>query len=192
MWIAIWTALGFGVAAIFLAALLAVPLDLTFEAEKADALKARVRLEWMFGLVKADIGSSGKQERPERILERGRRMRGVPPVGDGAFLGAVFRLVRRLVKSLRVRELHVDARVGLDDPAETGMAFGLIGPVAGLIAALPGTDINVAPDFDAAGVRGEARGSLRAYPIRAVLAVAAFAATPATWRAMRTGRRARA
>ena len=192
MWIVIWTAVGFGSAVIFLAALLAVPLDLKFEAEKADAPKSRVRLEWMFGLVKANVGNDGKRERPERIVEGGRRMRGVPTVGDGAFLGAVFRLVRRLIKSLRVRELHVDARFGLDDPAETGMLFGLIGPVAGLIAALPETDVNIAPDFDAAGVRGEAHGSLRAYPIRAVLAVAAFAATPATWRAMRAMRRARA
>ena len=106
------------------------------------------------------------------------------------FSGRLFLLARRLARSVQVRDVDVKFQVGTGDPAETGQLYGLIGPGLRLARSSFSPNIRVDPNFVEETFQGHARGAVRAYPIRLIPPLIAFAVSPATFRGVRAMRRA--
>ena len=100
--------------------------------------------------VRGHQGRGGAQKAvdpaPERTArERGRaqskRLRRVP-------MQPALGLLRALPRSINLRRLRVDARVGLGDPAKTGYLFGVVqGLEAGLLQRRKQLQVRLEPDF---------------------------------------------
>lgn len=105
----------------------------------------------------------GRKEAPRKGTSR----RGRPlPAG-------ILDLVFGILAAIRFRRFRVAGRIGLDDPADTGMLWGHLAPfVYGLSA--PGREIEVSPDFSGPCFDLEARGDIAILPIRLLRAGAAF------------------
>jgi len=163
---------------LFFALLLAIPVDVTFRVEKSTDFKSRVRVRWLFGLIGKDISGEKKKRKgnikPLLAMLRTRR-----------FPRKLFKFARSTFPLLKVRELKLNLRVGLDDPAETGLFFAIIGPMMVYIRSLPSLDIQVEPDFEGESLRGHFRGDIRACPIQFVGLCVAFALSPTTIRAVK-------
>ena len=129
---------------------------------------------------------------PRRRRQKGQMSLGGPLAMFRArgFSGRLFLLARRLARSVQVRDVDVKFQVGTGDPAETGQLYGLIGPGLRLARSSFSPNIRVDPNFVEETFQGHARGAVRAYPIRLIPPLIAFAVSPATFRGVRAMRRA--
>ena len=126
MWVVIWLV----VALASLMAILSVPLDIICRIEVYERPKFRIRLKWLFGLLKKDIREKRKPEekREERKPGEGRRwLRAVfEIVRIEGMLKRLRRLGKEILNRLKIRELRVNFKVGLDNPADTSLLLGTI------------------------------------------------------------------
>ena len=170
------------VVALALLGLLAVPVDLRFAF--GAAARSHLEIAWGFGLWRGELRgrpraerrrSSGRWSEPAAWVRAWREGLGdrVPP------------LLRSLRRGVRVREVKLRARVGLGDPADTGILVGFAAPLLTMARAAPRLDLRLEPDFAREVLEGEARGELRAFPLLVLPPLLRFALSPTTVRAVR-------
>lgn len=86
----------------------------------------------------------------------------------------VILLVRRMVRSIRIRELSCDATFGFSDPADTGMIAGFLYAASAPIARSPAVSIRLDPVFWDQTFGYRARGSIGITIGRLILPVIIF------------------
>lgn len=173
---------------VFIILLLSVPVDLAFNVDKDEAFHSSVRVGWMFNLIGKDVKRKKKPEK-ERPKGRKRKRRTKPFIAmlrSRGFLRRLVRFVRDIFRISHVREFEIDLRIGLSDPAETGMLFAAVAPVLVQFRIFTPLDIQVLPDFEQAGLQGYVKGDLRIFPIQFIFAGTLFALSPATIRALKS------
>jgi hypothetical protein len=183
-------------------ALLTVPVVLMVDAERNDRLEARWRVRWLFSLVDvhasrgrpsaaasepAGAAAPARQSRAGRW--RGLRMtiaalrtRGMPRRAG--------RLALALCRQAKVEEFRVRAAFGCDDPADTGVVYGLLSPLL-MIATARGLNLECRPMFDESGLRGAFNATVHVRPLSVAGALAAFVVSPSVIRAAGSAWRAR-
>ncbi len=171
---------------IFIILLLTVPVDLAFNVDRDVATHSRVRVRWMFNLIGKDI----KREKKPEKEKPGKKKRRIKPfiamLRARGFLRRLLRFVRDVFRIARVREFKLDLRIGLSDPAETGMLFGVIAPVLVQSRIFTPLDIQILPDFEQTGLQGYVKGDVRIFPIQLIFIGTLFAFSPATIRAIKS------
>jgi hypothetical protein len=162
--------------AILLFLVLCVPLDMILRADVYGKPKVKLRFSWLFGLVSKEI--TGEKEKPaeKRKAAKGKKKRRWEDTK------VIFRILRtkgvlRRLKELRkdvfsclsFRELVADFKIGLGDPADTGLLFAIIGPATVFLGSSHSHQIRVEPSFgDDAVLQGHSHGTVRLHPIRLV------------------------
>jgi len=165
--------------------LFAIPVDLVFCVEKDVDFKSRVRVRWMFGLIGRDITSRKKRPEKEKKKRKGNIKPLLAMLRTRGFLQKLTKFVKHVFQLLNVRELKLNLRVGLSDPAETGFLFAVIGPAMVYVKSLSSLDVHVEPDFEQENLRGYFQGDLRASPIQFVKPFALFLFSATTIRAIK-------
>jgi hypothetical protein len=162
--------------------LLAVPVDLRFAF--GAAARSHLEVAWGFGLWRGVL-----RGRPGSAQGGSRRRWSEPAAWVRAWREGLDERVPPLLRSLRrgvrVREVKLRARVGLGDPADTGMLVGFAAPLLGVARAAPRLDLRLEPDFTREVLEGEAQGQLRAFPLLVLPPLLRFALSPSTVRAVR-------
>jgi hypothetical protein len=180
-----------------LLALLAVPLDLAFSLQRREGRQeASGTLRWLFGLVRVRLRRPRRRARgaPERTgAKRGRRQgrgarRMMAMLRIDGFRTRLLRLARDLLRRIRVRDLSLRVRLGLDDPADTGRLWGVVGPLAAILPWPRDARVAVEPDFGGEALEIDGRGDIRVVPLQLLWAILVFALSPVTLRALRTAR----
>ena len=185
---------------VLLIIVMAVPLALVIEAERADALTARWRVRWLFGLV--DVASrrpgparaardSSARPAPRSPKDGRRRTRmGIALLRTRGLTRRARRTALALFRRIRVRELQVRAAFGFDDPADTGIVYGCLSPLMS-IAHARGLDVECRPMFVESGLRGVVRATVQVRPLAVMSSLVAFLLSPPALRAMVSVWRAR-
>ncbi len=158
---------------------LLVPLEIAIRFDLSQKVAFRLRVSWLFGLVKRERGwedgaavMTGLSQGGGRFGDIARAFRGVRHFRGLA--GRFLRLLRSCLKSLRLKELVARLKVGLDDPADTGLLFAYLSPL-GLMGVFPGCDIDIQPSFEGdAVVQGYLSTVVSVAPVRLLVAVAGF------------------
>jgi hypothetical protein len=172
----VWFVAGLAGIALVLVLLLCVPVALEFQVDVAGTRsRARARLAWLFGAAAWELR---RKERQPKRAERARRARRPPRrwraigrqllavVRTPGIMPQAGRFLRAALHSLKIRDLAVDLRVGLEDPFETGMLFAAIGPVLAFVNAVCPRSIVVEPSFRGEYVlEGNCTGALRFLPV---------------------------
>jgi len=172
------------------ALLLCVPLDMSFRLNVYGRPEFRIRLTWLFGLVSKEVKSRKKRaEQKEETVERRGRGKGTRAIfkilRTKGLPGQLKRLVKDVLNCLKVRELRLNFRVGLDDPADTALVFGPIGLAMLFLEAYSPYEIAVQPSFDGEAVfEGYSYGAVRLRPIQLVVPFTRFAFSLAAIRAV--------
>lgn len=161
--------------AVLLCLLLCVPLDVALRMDVYGKPEFRLRLSWLFGLVSREI--SGEKEKPPEkkgavIGKKRLRWR------DVSFTFTMLRtrgllkrlkdlMIKGVLRHLKLRDLVADFRIGLGDPADTGLLFALIGPATAFMGG--SHRVRIEPSFgDDAKLQGYSRGTVRLRPIQLV------------------------
>lgn len=182
-----------------LLALLAVPVDLTFSVQRRDGRQeAGATLRWLFGLVRLRLGepkarARATPERPKARRDRGKRggaRRVLAMFRIEGFGWRLLRLAQDLLRHIRIQSLAMEVRLGLDDPADTGRLWALIGTLAAILPVPPVARVAVEPEFTCEALEVDGEGRVRIIPIQLLFVMLVFVLSPGTLRALRTMRAA--
>jgi hypothetical protein len=163
-------------------AVLVLPVRLRIVAATVPAPRLRLRLSLLGGLFPAiplvDSARAPGPDRPAPPRRRRKRRR------SGARRGPALRrlrgvpdLARAILGAFRIRRLRLDADFGLGDPAETGIAYGLLAPLVHAGA------VTLRPDFSGPRLSGSVDAEIGLVPARLLPPLLRFA-----WRNIGTGR----
>jgi hypothetical protein len=175
-----------GLAVVFLF-ILWVPLDMVLHADTDGKPRFGLRLSWLFGMVRREL--TGKEEKPPEIE--------TPPEKTPARAnktrrwvnaGVMFKIIRikgllrhfkelvtDVLRCFRFRDIVADFKIGLGDPADTGLLFAVLGPATVFLGSSHLHRISIEPTFvDDAVLQGYSHGTVRLRPIRLVPPVFKF------------------
>ncbi len=161
---------------------LCIPLDLIFQVNTSESPTFRIRLLWFLGLIDRDLKKpkkkADKKEKPARVRQKSRRRISASTIYQILRTRGLFTQLRRLVvsifRSLKIKELSANIKLGLENPADTAFLFALIGPANFLLSMLP-YKINVWPSFDGdLPLEAYLHGAIRVWPILVILASLRF------------------
>ena len=179
--------------AVLLIVVLCVPLDMVLHTDVHGRLKFRLRLSWLFGLVSKEITKGKKKPEAKREVVEGKRKprdrrRGIRVILEILRTKGLLRQLQNLIKGIlgriNIRDLIVNLKIGLDNPADTGFLFAIIGPATLFLGSSRFHQIRLEPSFaDEAVFEGYSYGRVRLRPIQLVMPFVRFAFSLSTVRA---------
>lgn len=171
-------------------ALLLIPVEVGFEFARTDVIRMKLLIRCLFGLIRARVNlprPAGTKPDADKRAQQGKK--GAPRqmlrlFRQTAFRRRLYRFARDLIRAIRVKRLDARVRLGLDDPAETGRLWALIGPLNTIVQRRD-IDIRVEPDFVEPAFELEARGRIILIPLQFAMLAVIFALSPSALRAYR-------
>ena len=179
----------------FIIFILCVPLEATLRVDTSEKPKFRLRLAWIFGLISKEFGKEKKKPEekkkiPKEKLKKKRRIgfkTTLKILRTKGLLRQFKDLAAGVLSQFKIKELALNLRVGLDDPADTGLVFALIGIATPFLRLPRRYQIRVQPSFhDEASLEGRLYGVLRLRPIKLVRPVIRFVFSLAALRLVKT------
>ena len=150
-----------------------------------------MRVGWLFGLLGKEFGRSGRRmKKPkERASTRKKKKRSAKPflsllMTKGVARG-LLKLCRRILSGVKVRHLEAYMRIGLDDPADTGMLYSALWPILVPLTDSSSAKVRMELSFEEPALDLTARGRIRVFPIQMVWSVLLFALSPTGLRVMK-------
>jgi len=174
--------------ALFILLVFSIPVDMAFNFGGPGAARSRMRVGWLFGLLGKEFG--GRRKKPkEPAPERKKKRRSMKPLLSLLMTKEIARgllkLSRRILSGVRVRHLDARLRIGLDDPADTGMLYSALWPVLIPLTYNTSAKVRMEISFEEPVLDLTASGRIRVFPIQMVWSVLLFALSPAGLRAMK-------
>lgn len=151
---------------------LSVPVDLTFDFRTDGERKGMLRVGWLFGLVGKNLLPRKKElakkpKKPKKPKKRDLKTLLSVIRTKGVLAGSI-RLVRRMLTGFRVRQLDVDLRVGLDDPADTGIMYAVLWPLMLRPGLFGPVTFRIEPVFEEPVFEAALRGEVTIVPAQMV------------------------
>ena len=173
---------------------LCVPVDAALNIDTSGRPKFRLRLVWLFGLVSKEVKREKKKpeekKAPPKKKPKKKRRIGFRTISRILRIKGLLRqvkdLVRDVIGQLKIRELAVNLKLGLDNPADTGFLFASIGSITPFLSLPSQYQLRVQPSFyDEAVFEGYLHGVLRLWPIKLVSPFVRFVFSLATLRVVK-------
>jgi hypothetical protein len=177
----LWVFIALAVLILFIIMVLCIPLDFIFAANINESPSYRMRLLWCFGLVSRDLkkttgkATNGKGNVKVRVNRRRISVHTIIQIlkTEGLF-PQLWRLIADVYRSLKIKCLVINLKLGMENPADTAFIFALAGPVNYILNTLP-YDIKIQPIFDGDFfLDANIRSITRLWPILIILALLKF------------------
>lgn len=185
---------------------LTIPVDVSWTLTgQRGAFVAEGRIGWLFGRWSTSLerasprrpkrGERTRRERRGRKREpqerdRRRRASGVrrawAALMSPGLITRVIRFAGDVVRTLEIRTLRLDATVGLDDPADTGQLWAVLGPLPFVLPALVPlrrAELHLEPAFHEETLVVDAAVDVRVVPAELLFRVGQLLFSPTTLRA---------
>jgi hypothetical protein len=180
--------------AVLITLLLCVPLYLVFHTNIDGKPRFSMRLIWLFGLVSHELRRGKNKPDEEETTEHKQKQRDwiwrirvtFEVLRTKGLLEQFVSLAKRIRRHIKIKELVANLKVGLDNPADTGLLFAFIAPANLLLSYLSPHQIRVEPSF--AGetiIEGHIYGAVRVRPIQLAAPLMGFAFSLPTLRAVK-------
>ena len=169
---------------LFIILILSIPIELAFDTSRPGA---KARVGWAFGLLWKDVG--GKKKKPERPKKKKKGGPGAKVLLD--FLATrrnvsgLLKLARRMIGGIRVKQLDAHLRMGLDDPADSGILYSVIWPILIPLNHIGSSNVRMDIRFEEAILDFTGKGHVRVVPAQMIWAVLLFGLSPAGLRVIR-------
>ena len=180
-----------------LLSLLVIPLSLSFSISQNQQLQGYAQIRWLFGLVKFQTHFPGetkapkhkkssptKKSKPHKPGNNGRNFVGL--FKQQQFRQHIIKFIKNMLRASHAKDLYLRLRIGLGDPADTGMLWAMMGPVSGMFKNLQGMTVTIEPEFIDAVLEIESHGRFKFIPLQFIALMMAFTLSPVTIRAWRT------
>lgn len=181
-----WVIITLASLVVFVILVLCVPLDTAFRVDIYGKPKSTLRLVWLFGLVKKELKREKKKPDKRKTGDKRNIKDALGILWIEGLLRQLKTLATDILTRLKIRDLNIDLKIGLDNPADTGFLFAVIGPA--LLFCSPFVHhLRLQPSFEGEAVlEGYAQGKVRLLPIRFVIPLLKFIFSMAALRAIKT------
>ncbi len=177
-------------------ALFAIPVALDFRFDWPDDEGNEIILTWALGLVRTRIPIKASERIPATSAKRrdstqsgsGQPRNVLAAVRQRSFRERVYRFVGDLWRAVIKEDVYVHARIGLDNPADTGKLWAFVGPASAIAKRAKSISIDIAPDFVSETLEIDSRGRLRLVPLQVSIIAIGMLLSPATWQGIRAMR----
>jgi len=187
---------------LFFLFVLAIPLTLDYKLSWSGSLNGELRFRWLFGLLKKNIPLSSFLQRDKNA--RNKWSKNKPKRNDRSknsqktgslrqttlffhialrtdIKRRILKLVRSLWLSIDKRDLKLRLRLGLGDPADTGMMWAALGPVSALPINNEKMSVTFEPEFQKNTIEFDSSGEITLIPIQPIWLVVCFLLSPSLW-----------
>ena len=178
---------------LILIVLLAIPLTLDFNLGSRAPAENKFEVVWAFGLIRVKIpNGKGEQKADRKSAEiesssqsgnAGKFPRKL--ISDRTARQRLVRCVRQLWASIEKQDIVIRIRAGLDDPADTGQLWAILGPISAALKSLRRFTINLEPDFMGKCFEFHGRGVIKFSPLRILSISLGLLLSPVIWKAVR-------
>ncbi len=189
----VWVAIALTSLAVILILVLCVPLTITLHTRIYGGPELVLHVSWFFGMLNKELSGTRKTPGREKKLTRGKRM------AEWRRLGTIYKIIRikgllkqcralawDVLGSLSASKLAIDLKLGLGNPADTGLLFAVLGPAIPFLRFPFPHEIRLQPAFgDEIVFQGFSRGEIRVMPIQLVPPVFKFAFSLPSLRAIK-------
>jgi len=188
----LWAIVVLASLAVLITLLLCVPLDLVLRTNMAGRPKFSMRLVWLFGLISHELRPGEKRLEKEKATEHKQKPKNwtlgirltLEVLRTKGLLRQFGSFLKRILRHIKIRELVANLKVGLDNPADTGLLFAFAAPVNLLLSYFSPHPIKIEPSFAGeAIIEGHLYGTLRLRPIQLAAPLIGFAFSLPTLRA---------
>jgi hypothetical protein len=170
----LWVVTAVVILALLILFFLCVPLDLVLHADVYGKPELRLRFSWFFGLVSREVTGKKKKPKEKKVAAEAkekRRWKDARVMFSILRTKGVLRHLKELLKGvfscLKFRDLVADFKIGLGDPADTGLLFAFIGPATAFLGSSHPHQIRFEPSFgEDAVLQGYSQGTVRLRPIQ--------------------------
>lgn len=173
---------------ILLVGILAVPVTFQFDLHSDNGRRNDIYLRWAFGLVHLRIptekSTKAKERKPRKRRSSRQRSSFLRVLRLKRLRRRVLRYIRDIWSAIHKDEVCARVRLGLDDPSDTGQLWAVVGPIAGILAAIEQISVNIEPVFSGAVFEFETAGRIRIIPLQLLILTAALLVSPTVWSAM--------
>jgi hypothetical protein len=167
---ALWICLGIITAGLLL---LLVPVKVSFVIDTSATQRFRLRVSWLFGLLRRDANGKDGRGTAEHGTPKGKkRLKKEAAFPVGETVQSVRPIVPQIVKLIKTtfRRIKKDIRgtviIGFAEPDYTGMLFAVAGSLNAILNTLPGYDGGLIPAFDGDDTfEGDLKGQVRIVPL---------------------------
>jgi len=178
-----------------------IPLGLDFQMNWRGRLQGDIHLIWLFGLVHLRLptesvpassksGPTGVKPRPQRKTKTKQKTNPLAVWRLRPFRRRIIRFVRDLWRAIHKRDLRLQLRIGLDDPADTGQLWALMGPLSAIAANSQAAEVSIEPDFMQSTLEFRSSGRIRLIPLQLLGLTLGLLLSPSFWRGMRQMKKA--
>ena len=186
-----------GVLLALLITLLAVPLTVVFSMHRIKETRGHVHFRWLFGLVRfqlripqatraaprTDTTAKKKTTSPRQHRTKGNPRGMLSLLKQSALRRRVYRFMRDLLAASHAQHLFLRLRIGTGDPADTGLLWAIIGPVAGMAQNLRHAQVRIEPEFMEPLFEIESHGRFHLVPLQFIALTTVFMLSPTMLRA---------
>lgn len=172
--------------------LLAIPVVMIYQVSWEGTFEGEIKLHWLFGLVHIAIpvtpskakqpGSKTPRQKKRKKKARKKKTSPFAAIRQKSFRDRVLRFIRDIWRAIDKRNLLLRIRIGLDDPADTGQLWALLGPLSGLLANIRQATIQIQPEFHESVFELDSSGRIRLIPLQMIGLTLALLLSPPFWR----------
>jgi len=167
--------------------LLCIPITLKFRIQPEQMRHPTYTWVWLFGLVRIDKLDSRNKKLKSPKQKRGKKSHSKSSavafrlIRQKAFRRRIVKFLSQLINSVKRNNIRLQMTIGLDNPADTGLLWAIIGPISGWMSTIEDTNMVIVPDFSDDVFEIDGRGSLSFIPLRMIILAAALVLSPVVW-----------
>ena len=195
---------GFVIFVLVITTTLAIPVNFSFHLSVSRVIEYTVKLRWLFGLVNVNFPLLqsevllDEEAVVQNVLEQTKsamssnkkhsfhgKTSPLSAIIMKPFRQRLIRLISDLWRAIEKRNLCLFIRVGLDDPADTGKLWAMIGPLSGLASNIEEASIQIEPEFNETIFKLNSSGSFRVVPLRLIYLIIGAFLSPPLWRGIK-------
>ncbi len=151
---------------LFFILVLSIPIEMAFDTSRPGA---KARVGWAFGLLWKDVGGEKKGPGAKAFLDF---------LATRGSVSGLLKLAKRMIGGVKVKQLDAHLRMGLDDPADTGMLYSVIWPMLIPLNYIGSSNVRMDLCFEEAVLDFTGQGHVRVVPAQMIWAVLLFGLSP--------------
>ena len=175
----------------FIIFILIIPVDVVFTFNNLENKKSDVVINLLFGLIHFQLFPKKQKEKkaeaiPIKTPKKKKRFSSgniLKLAIDEKFIGKLTVFLKRILRSIKFKIDNIYIRLGLDDPADTGMLWGLVGPSSALLKYYCQNNVLIEPEFQDSALDIDTKGKVSIIPLEIVTISLVFIFSPTTVKA---------
>lgn len=181
---------GVALCLLLLLLLFVLPLTVSFALLWDQGLSGHLGIGWANGFVhtRIPLGSDNdsrdvadSKRKDKTISKRPNTISVKKLLHNKPFRKRILRYLQDIWEAIEKRDITLLMRIGLADPADTGVLWSLLGPLSAILSTTRNSQISLQPDFLDSSFALQGKGTIRIVPLKIIYLTVRLLLSPTVW-----------